>query len=188
MNSRHGLWILLVLLWSFASHADPCGTDGTLGERIQECGEGSLMKLVMRDDAGSVIKMDDTGLLWGDLLQDDVTFWEATYACNNVGEADGYPTIDGVQGLWRSPTAEELAHIGRKNQVHVNRAMKPKINGNETWKELPNMTDRWYWSSSQYGRYLAWLINGNDGSVEYFVGLCDHNEHSVRCVADRHQP
>ena len=94
MNRKQSLWLLPVLLWSAAGWAEatadgPCGMTGTLKDRMKEC--GGVMKLVTIDKDEHVIKMDHTGLLWGDLLEGTYTFEQAQTACNNVTPAQGYP-------------------------------------------------------------------------------------------------
>jgi len=188
MNVKNMSWILPMLFFSPAAWADPCGITGTLEQRIEDCGE-TMMKLVTIDDAGHVIKMDDMGLLWGPNLDGTFTFDRAQVACEKVTEADGYPTIAGLSEKWRLPTPEEFAHIGRKDQSYFNKnrrmsAPQKEIQGNESWKELPNMKDHFYWSPSLFDRDDAWAFFSYDGGV-VFYGYRYSLYGSVRCVARR---
>ena len=156
--------------------------DGTLKERIKDCVQ-PMMKTVMVDIVFKVIKMDPTGLLWGDRLDGTYTFEQAQTACDNVTKDQGYPSIPGVRGRWRLPTAEEFARIGPESSYDFNEkrprpSIHEDIHGLEIWRELPHPNHE-YWSSSPFGRDQAWSF-GVGGSLFPFprdIGL------RVRCVA-----
>ncbi len=199
MNGKKALWILPILLWSAAGGADPsqkdrCGTgsNATLEERLKDC-TGGLMRLVMSDDAGREIKLDDWGVLWGPKLEGRYSFPTAQEDCKTVTAAQGYPRIPGV-GEWRAPKAEEWARIGRKNQRDFNGKrsgidrLQKDIQGNGSWKELADM-DAWYWSSESDGPGVVWSFNGDfDEDGDGVVDRANQdwlNFFAVRCVASR---
>ncbi len=93
--------------------------------------------------------------------------------------------LGGLEGLaWRLPTAAEFAQIGRPDQRYFNEKAGTAIRGLDIWKILPNMAeDFFYWSSSPFGRDVAWGFSG------YFGGSVDGRPYvdyfPVRCVARR---
>jgi hypothetical protein len=159
---------------------------------MRDCGEPG-MRLVTVDDKGNTIKMDDTGLLWGDPLDGSFTFEDAQQACKSVTKAQGYPSIPTVREKWRLATADEYARIGRKDQwaFNGNRTKFPwqkDIQGNETWMELPKMYFR-FWSSSPYGRDDVWVFYSVPDSDAYgsvvSAPRANNVYSAVRCVARR---
>ncbi len=169
MNVKQTVWILMALLWSVATWAEPvddhpCGLRGSVEDRIKDCG-GGVMKLVTRTESGKEVKMDDTGLLWGDRREDGprnngyFTFDEAQTVCMTVTESEG--NLTGLK--WRLPTPQEFGHIGRENQNYWNERgrgwFEARIKGNGSWIELPHMNDRdgyyWYWTSL-LDSFFAW--------------------------------
>jgi hypothetical protein len=65
------------------------------------------------------------------------TWEEAKEACEALGEG------------WRLPTKEEL------NEMYKNRDM------------VGGFANNYYWSSTEYGNYIAWLQNFYDGGQTY---------------------
>jgi hypothetical protein len=194
-------WILPIL-WNASGWATPtvgrCGMTGTVEQRMKDCGDTS-MKRVMVDPSGKkVIKRDDTGLLWGDPLEGTYSLTKAKEACENATAAQGYPSIPGLKEKWRLPTAEEFARIGGKDQKFFNklRTKLPESNdieGNGMWMDLFNW-DYFFMTSSTVvrGSHVdVWGFYGYDG----FVGIIHapdaeggdypgiHGSGRVRCVA-----
>ena len=58
----------------------------------------------------------------------------------------------------RFPTIDELTGI------YLN---KDKINAALSAANLPELKESWYWSSTEYNSYYAWLLNMNGGGRYY---------------------
>jgi hypothetical protein len=169
MTGKRTLWFFFAILfsasaaWAGDAKLKPCGLKGTIEKRIKSCqrrnhaSAETKMKLVTVTKARQVIKMDATGLLWGDTLPTDYLFEDAMQACNYVSAADGYPVIEGMSETWRMPTIDEYARIG----VEIERI--EGIHGDQSWNELPN-TEHYFWTGSSVQDHLGLVF-------AYFAGI-----------------
>ncbi len=93
------------MLPNFAS-ADPCGTEGTIEERIKSCNstKGNFV-LITRDDKGREIYKDlKSNLIWGDRITTDFNHYGSQKACNDeIPEASLLKEVK-----WRLPTIHEF--------------------------------------------------------------------------------
>lgn len=174
-------------LWANEGELQPCGQDGNLDVRMNDCevlnGNTGKMKLVMIDESGNVLKMDVFGLLWGPSLDGTFAFFEAAATCANVTEAEGYPKISGIN-QWRVPRGDEFAVTGRAYQYPYNErrelsGLHEDLEGDGSWTELTSAY-LWYWTSSE-GPIPGheWGFEGYGGEVN----IKPHDIASVRCVA-----
>ena len=101
--------LLLLIALSVAAptaFAEPCGTEGTIEERIKHCNQTKeSFALVIRDQRGLEIYKDlKTSLLWGDRIGSDFNAYGSQKAC-----ADGLPESLLLSGMsWRLPTIREF--------------------------------------------------------------------------------
>ena len=88
--------------------------------------------------------------------EEKMNWYDAMEYAKNIGE--------------RLPTQREcmLAFIHKDK---LNEAMK--ANGGDVWD------NKWYWSSSEYYYYIAWLVNASDGGVNH---ASKTSNYYVRCV------
>lgn len=71
----------------------------------------------------------------------------------------------------RCPTIDELTGI------FLN---KDKINASLEAAGLPKLKESWYWSSTEYTNYNAWILRMSDGFRDWH--LKDYNDYYVRPV------
>lgn len=69
----------------------------------------------------------------------------------NFDEAQQFCQAEGG----RCPTIDELTGIFL-NKDKINAALKAA--------NLPELKESWYWSSTEYSNYIAWLLDMSDGS------------------------
>ncbi len=144
-----------------------CGESGTIEERMMDCStmsdskKGNFVLVTKTKDSKEIYKDMKSGLIWGDRLPNKMDHFEAEKACN-----DQLAEVGGIKASWRLPTKEEFEEAEKNGVI----------------SSLPNMKNRWFWSSSVHSNYSndAWLFNGNNGST---VGGYRSNNYSVRCVA-----
>ena len=74
----------------------------------------------------------------------------------------------------RCPTIDELTGI------FLN---KDKINAALSAANLPELKECWYWSSTEYDDYYAWLLRMSDGTRDYYDKDDYYNDY-VRPVFD----
>lgn len=72
----------------------------------------------------------------------------------NFNEAQQFCQAEGG----RCPTIDELTGIFL-NKDKINAALKAA--------NLPELKESWYWSSTEYGSYLAWGLVMSDGTRDY---------------------
>jgi hypothetical protein len=146
----------------------PCGLEGTLDERIQDCSsqinsEKEGFVLVARTtDFKEVHKEVSTGLLWSDRLPEVMNHFSAENVCQLSN-----PEFAGISGVnWRLPSLDEYKEADR----------------NGIRKALPNM-NYWFWTSTIRRDYavVAELFYGVNGNSVGFYRRLRHD--SVRCVA-----
>ena len=85
----------------------------------------------------------------------------------NFDEAQQFCQAEGG----RCPTIDELTGIFL-NKDKINAALKAA--------NLPELKERWYWSSTEYGNYYAWTLRMSDGYRN--AGTKGHNDLYVRPV------
>lgn len=73
---------------------------------------------------------------------------------------------------WRLPSRIEWL-IMFENKEKINAALE-----NHGGKKLSE--DAWYWSSSAYSNYIAWIVYASDGSVDWYGK--NYTTYCVRCV------
>ena len=112
-----------------------------------------------------VWKDSKSGLIWGDTLDNRYTHYKAVDACSS---SDGKRASAKI-------TDKSFALPSKDEYVD---AEKNGIRG-----ILPNMKDRWFWSSSvlPQGSGYAFYFYGNDGYV--YFDYRDNDNDSVRCVS-----
>lgn len=151
------------------NNSTPCGVEGNLFERIQNCLYTKIssneMVLVSRTKEGKEVWFDkEKRLLWSDRHGDYTNFEEAIMFCASIHDEMGYL----YDYEWRLPTVDEL------------KAMAPIY-----ITTLPNMNrfgdPYWFWTSSLKGKSVI-IFNGADGQISPnpFKNL---RNGSVRCVA-----
>lgn len=72
----------------------------------------------------------------------------------------------------RCPTIDELTGI------YLN---KDKINAALSAANLPELKESWYWSSTEYDNYGAWILRMSDGNRNYY-GMYNYDNVYVRPV------
>lgn len=74
----------------------------------------------------------------------------------NFDEAQQFCQAEGG----RCPTIDELTGIFL-NKNKINAALKAA--------NLPELKESWYWSSTEYNNYTAWLLRMSDGSRDWYI-------------------
>lgn len=151
------------------SSAQPCGVSGSVEERIQDCSrmassvKGSFILVTRTLELKEIWKDKKSGLLWGDLLPNTMTYDNAQSACH-----DQLAEVGGIKASWQLPTIEEF----KEEESNGVRSSLPNIN-------------RWFWSSSVRADYpdFAWLFHGDDGDLGNGYRYRYGGDYSVRCVA-----
>lgn len=165
----------LLMLFFFISSpvfAGPCGLQGTVEERIKDCGETKKnFVLIMRGEKGSEVYKDTkSNLIWGPRIKFDFNQYGSQKACS-----DEIPDAKMLKDLrWRLPTIKEFEKAG--------------VNG---FKDSLPDANFWFWTSTpakksrKYRRRraappaaLMW-----DGETQTSSAGSIADVASVRCVA-----
>ncbi len=155
--------------FSYAQTA-PCGSKGTVKERIRDCSSqlsssnNSFVLVSRTKDLKEVYKQNSNSLLWSERLPSAVPYLQAAVTCHgDLAEVAGLNELK-----WRLPTLEEYK-IADKEGVR--------------WS-LKNM-NYWYWSSSGHDELYnyVWIYSGYDGYIDFANRNYDYVKFSVRCVA-----
>ena len=161
-----GLSLVVMSLSSFA--ADTCGTEGTVEERIQDCGKfqnGNFVlvaKVKAFKQIFSVYKDLKTNLLWSDrLYPNTLNHTNAVRACEYLRAE--MANIDEV--IWELPTLN-----------NYKQADKHGIR-----KSLPNM-DSFFWTATENrdNPLSGWMFNGVYGDISSYNR--NNGTAHVRCV------
>jgi hypothetical protein len=124
---RYFSFCLLILVSS--AFAKPCGSQGTIEERIKECAQtkGDFALVAISEKGMEFYKDAKTGLIWGGRILTDFNHYGSHMACDE--ENHGYQVLANLK--WRLPTIHEF-------ETAASHGMKAA---------LPNM-DHTYWSST----------------------------------------
>lgn len=146
----------------------PCGLNGPIEERMEDCSYQMKQKfnmvLVTRTEELKEVWLDViNNILWSDRLPSRMSYSMATQACKNVTGEMGY--LDELK--WRLPTGDEYEISGRNALSAFNLRNLPEEN-------------IWYWSSSFKGK-AAIIFNAFDGSINYSP-FVNNRSGSARCV------
>lgn len=165
--------LCLVLIFFFMSSvwAAPCGLEGSIDQRIQDCGltKGNF-SLVSRNEKGHEIYKDlKTGLLWGDRIPVDFNHYGSSKACSS----DIFESGLLAEARWRLPTINEF-------EVAASHGMK---------EVLPRMYHA-FWSSTSMKIKSKRLRKKIPARAYLWDGLEERTDTgdlkdaaSVRCVA-----
>jgi hypothetical protein len=166
--------LFLSLLFPLVTLAKgPCGTAGTLEERIKDCDEAKGDFVLVSRDAkgGEIFKDTKSGLIWGDRISTDFNHYGSQRACSSDAFDPG--TLKDLK--WRLPTVKEF-------QTAASHGMK---------NSLPRM-EHWYWTSTpvkaqrrvrRRKTYLAQAFMWSGVEEKYEAGDLK-DAASVRCVAN----
>lgn len=168
VNVMRYLVLLFLFFTSSLMAASPCGTEGSIEERIKNCNstKGSFA-LVARDEKGKEIYKDlKSNLLWGDRLSVDFNHYGSQKACTDgIAEAMMLKDVK-----WRLPTIHEF-------EVAATHGIKAA---------LPNM-EHGFWTSTPFKtkrrrravptRAFLW-----DGTIEKSDTGDLKDAASVRCI------
>lgn len=118
----------ILLLLSSTAFAKVCGQDGTIEERIKDCGvTKENFALVSSDDKSLEVYQDQkTKLIWGNRVMTDFNHYGSQKACDEIPEKVVLKHLK-----WRLPTVKEF----EQSAAHGMKAA------------LPNMT-YWFWTST----------------------------------------
>ena len=142
MKKHFPLIIASFLLLAFTSNAfaenTPCGLEGTIEERIQDCAQNE------------VYLDTQTHLIWGDLIRKKIGERIAHFACElNLRENGNLP------GKFRLPT---LAEYQAADADGIRSAL-PRMSGNWFW------TSTLYFFNNVYD--YAWAFDGTEGDTSF---------------------
>ena len=161
---------LLPLFFMTSAFAKPCGLQGTIEERMKDCGQtkGNFAVVTITEKNHEIYKDTKTGLIWGSRIPTDFNHYGSQKACaDEVNE--GFSSLK-----WRLPTIREF-------ETAAANGMK---------ESLPSM-NHWFWSStpvhtkrkSRRRRAVPSQVYLWDGS-EQKTDVGDLKDGaSVRCVA-----
>jgi hypothetical protein len=148
----------------------PCGTSGTVEQRINDCSKyhdsrkAGFVLVTRTRDAIEVHVDVATGLLWSDRLPDLMTHYQAEEVCLRRNSAFAGLT----DRRWRLPTAQDYV-IANKNGMR---------------KALPNMDYHRFWTSniSKFNQFYAVIFDGKTGKPYQHSNRL-HNDGFTRCIA-----
>lgn len=181
--------ILMTLLLSsnlFAQFQDqsnksvPCGTQGSIEERIQDCSNMSNGRnkkmfdtrfiLVSRNAKGKEVYQDKSKLLWANSFTEVVNHFDAIEICKQYRSETR--TEWGIKIKWRLPTIEEFEDA----LVNSNFILTQKsIEG--IWTDSD--PDGSFYGRSSHAKYIDTANENTVASAHRF-----YKKLSVRCVAD----
>lgn len=143
------------------------GEDGYSGKAVSVA--QSSTKLIWSNKAGTKIGLTDAKYGWTNIQK-----LRTDRNGEVLGTAD-YPAINWCDNLgkgWYLPARDELVAI-YKNKTAIDRRLTTKLGYNT------------YWSSTEYGPYVAYTVGMKSGRTAYYDGECykAKNKYYVRAVA-----
>lgn len=111
------LLLVFIFLLTSSVWARPCGLEGSVDHRIQDCGltKGNF-GLVSRNEKGNEIYKDlKTGLLWGDRIPVDFNHYGSSKACS----AENFESLVLPEAKWRLPTINEFEVAASHNMKNA---------------------------------------------------------------------
>ncbi len=156
----------------------PCSSGKDCGQDVKLKDGKVVGSLVNRtvSDSGVVeeyVQDNASKLVWGPIAPQNLNFEDAKKYCENLNSKS--PPPNGMN-TWHLPSKEEF-----RVAFNPNNSDNDKFYYNKPLKEaLPDVKDRFFWSSSVYSVGGAWGFGGVNAEADF--GVRD-SLNSVRCVA-----